>query len=809
MNKLLLLDVFYDGLTNKCGMKFYDLNNKHIVIKFDKTHYLPYCLAKWLTEEESEELDKFHGYKGYTTVKKINLFDDREEEFVKIFAKTPTDIGGKFGLRNIVEYTWEDNIRFHHNYIYDNKLRVGCTYTVKNNKLVRIQQSYPDTEIYKILINSNNKIKEFGKKVIPYLFDEIPIPNFIALDIEVETTNGRMPDIAEAPNRIVSCAFKSNDGSEFVLMLKRDDNIIEHPKIEYFDNEEELIEEIFKTINTYDIVLTFNGDNFDLTYIFNRAKNLLVPKADTIKIKEGWGYASKYEARLKRGIHIDLYNYFSNKSIKGYVYGNKYDRNSLDSISKAILGEKKIEHEENIEEMSYDKLAEYNLKDVDLTLKLIQHNNYQAWKLMILFCRISSLPLSDLLRHEISAWIKSFFYKEHRENNYLIPRKEDIRVRKPSARFTESLTGKNYRGAFVIKPITGIHFDTIVMDYSSLYPSIIKEYNLSYETINCNHPECREKIIGIPYHTCKKRMGILAYTLGFFRDVRINYFKQKAKKDEYYRPIEQALKVFINACYGVFASENFPFYCLPVAESTTAIGWESIQKTIEKCRSMGITVLYGDTDSVFLNKPTMEQIKELSDWAKKELNLELEYEKTYQLLALSHRKKNYVGVQKGSKKIDMKGILGKKRNTPNFIKRKINDLNEILKVITNEYEFKIERKKIVSLVQRTLNEIGKTSTSLDDYAIHITLSKNPKEYTKTTPQHIKVIKDEMEKFKKGDVISYIKTKKGAKLLEKARINDIDIKKYKQLFRSAFEQILDALGIDWIEIEGYKRLDQFW
>jgi len=338
-------------------------------------------------------------------------------------------------------------------------------------------------------------------------------------------------------------------------------------------------------------------------------------------------------------------------------------------------------------------------------------------------------------------------------------------------------------------------------------------------------------------------MGIFAYVVGFFRDIRVKYFKPKSgdkkiseQQRSYYNTIQQALKVFINGSYGVFGSENFPLFCLPVAESTTGIGRYSIKATIEKAEEMNIKVLYGDTDSVFLLNPSKEQLKEISAWSKSELDLDLEEEKTYQFLALSGRKKNYIGIYKDSKNVDMKGLVAKKRNTPKFIKTVFGQLITILKEITNDDEFNKARKQIIEIVRTNQKKIGKPDTfTLEDYAININLQKKIDSYDKVTPQHVKAAKNFMafelnrdlknakseaevkrikkaisDKYQKGSIVTFIKSKgkAGAKVVEIAKLQDIDPKKYQELLKSALEQVLDALGISFEEIKGIKKMDAF-
>jgi DNA polymerase I len=327
--------------------------------------------------------------------------------------------------------------------------------------------------------------------------------------------------------------------------------------------------------------------------------------------------------------------------------------------------------------------------------------------------------------------------------------------------------------------------------------------------------------------------------VGFFRDTRVKYFKPKSsdknltqKQRSYNHTIQQALKVFINASYGVFGSQNFPLFCLPVAESTTGIGQYSIKQTIKKAEDLGVKVLYGDTDSVFLLNPSSSQMKEISDWSKKELDLDLEEEKTYQFLALSKRKKNYVGIYKDTKYVDIKGLVVKKKNTPDFIKKVFSQLIEILKEITNDEEFKRARKKIIEIVRSNLKKIGQDDTfTLEDYAINIGLQKKLNNYIKIIPQHVRAAKAYIEieitkaiankasddkiyaiknMYQKGDSVKFIKSKGafGAKVVEMAKLQDIDSRKYRELLKSALEQVLDALGISFEEIKGIKKMDAF-
>src|SRR5439155_15220401 len=153
----------------------------------------------------------------------------------------------------------------------------------------------------------------------------------------------------------------------------------------------------------------------------------------------------------------------------------------------------------------------------------------------------------------------------------------------------------------------------------------------------------------------------------------------KVGRDEkaLYNVVSQGLKVILNAGYGVMGFETFALYCLPVAEATAALGRYAITKTIDKCHELGINVIYSDTDSLFLENPTGEQIKTVAAWAEKELGVELDLDKTYRYVAFSERKKNYFGVLSDGTP-EIKGLTGKKSMTPEFLKKTFYEALEIL-----------------------------------------------------------------------------------------------------------------------------------
>jgi DNA polymerase I len=223
-------------------------------------------------------------------------------------------------------------------------------------------------------------------------------------------------------------------------------------------------------------------------------------------------------------------------------------------------------------------------------------------------------------------------------------------------------------------------------------------------------------------------------------------------------------------------------------------------------------VFYGDTDSLFLGTPAREKLDELIHWSKKELGMELEVDKNYRYVALSLRKKNYLGVHPDNK-VDIKGLTGKKRHIPEFLKNTFNQLVEILGQVKTPTDFDVARVKIKDLVQDSYSKLRNRKYSLDDLAFNMMIGKSVSSYTKTTPQHVKAAQQLSDKggdIRAGDLVSFVKvtTGSGVKPVQLASIHEIDVEKYNEYIRSTFEQVLDSVGLDYEELTGARKLTSF-
>jgi DNA polymerase, archaea type len=837
-----LVSVTYDGKKQLATLKLYEPQSQKIYFWDDNTGHKPYCLTS-LPPAELEKLSRVTGHTGFDHLETVEKFDpllDKQVTVTKVVAKDPLAIGGRQSgcIRDIIpeDYqkltgieeppkVWESYIRYYQSYIYDNNLAPGMLYKIQQGKLVAVQQKSSEGNVEKILRLFPDVGKEFLESVEKWArLLESPAPEFrrVGLDIEVSSSVAtRVPDPHEAASPVVCVALYGSDQKKQLFVLKRDGIEKGNKKlppdavVKYFDSEKMLLQKVFEALREYPFVLTFNGDDFDLPYLYNRARNHFSFERNQIPIEVGRRVCS-----VSYGVHIDLYKFFFNRSIQIYAFGNKYRDITLNEIGTALLELPKIEFTKPFSELSYTELAEYNLRDSEITLNLTAFNDNLVMKLALAMSRIARMPMEDVTRQGVSRWIRNFLYFEHRQRNFLIPNAEDILAIKGGTSTQAIIKGKKYKGAIVVDPVPGVHFNVAVMDFASLYPSIIKVYNLGYQTLLCNHEECKtNKVPETSHWICTRNKALESLLIGSLRDLRVKWYKSKAKdktlpKDlrSWYNVIPSALKVILNASYGVFGSPAFGLYCPPVAEATAAIGRDVITKTIEKAQSLGIEVLYGDTDSLFLKNPSREQVEIMAEWSKKTMGMELEVEKWYRYAVFSSRKKNYLGILKGGG-VDVKGMTGKKRHIPPYIKKAFYALEDRLEQVQSPSDFEEAKREIKQIIRDRYLRLKQRrwGDTPEELAFHVVLGKPPEAYTKTTPQHVKaalMLKQIGYDMKAGDLISYVKVLKGVKPVQIASNSEIDVDKYVEYLHSTFDQILDALGLDFDEIIGLTKLERF-
>jgi len=833
----LLISATYDIRKNAAILKFYEPVSQRIFLWADKSGHKPYCYSKLSPDEIPTEISERDDVLDIKQVKMLDILHDKPIDVSKILVKDPLAIGGtqtSKSIRNLID-TWESDIKYYESYLYDSSLIVGKYYKIENDAVVPYDLEISDEtklSLKSMLLDKQSDTnlpdtKQFDEHVSQWanlLNQPIPKIKRISLDIEVESEIGRIPDPKIAEKRITAVGFEGSDGLKQVFVLRKSgieegvNELLPGIKIIFYEEtkEKEMILDTLELMKKYPLLITYYVDGFDLPYLYNRASRLGIDR------QKNPLYMMRDSATLTDGVHLDLYRTMSNRAFQIYAFGQKYNDFSLNSVSKGLLGEEKIDYGVELNDLTLYQTANYCQNDARLTYNLTGFNNDLLMNLLIVISRIARMPIDDISRMGVSQWIRSLLYYEHRQNGILIPRRQELDNKSSNVTNEAVIKDKKFRGGLVVEPEEGIHFDVTVMDLASLYPSIIKVKNLSYETVRCSHDACKKNTIPQTNHwVCTKKNGLTSVLIGSLRDLRVNYYKNMAKKDtltveekQLFTVVSQALKVILNASYGVMGAEIFPLYFLPAAEATTATGRHIIMDTIDKCKESGIDVLYGDTDSLFVKKPTSKQVEDIITKAKMDHNVELEIEKEYRYVVLSGRKKNYLGVTKNGK-VDVKGQTGKKSHTPPFIKTLFYELLDVLSEIKTVDEFKRAKNKISDKISECARKVQAKEIPLQDLAFNVMISKAPKDYTKTVPQHIRAAKqlESIREIKKGDIISYIKilNKPGVRPVEMARKSEIDTSKYMEFMESTLDQLTSSMDLDFDTILGKPKqtgLEQF-
>ena len=440
------------------------------------------------------------------------------------------------------------------------------------------------------------------------------------------------------------------------------------------------------------------------------------------------------------------------------------------------------------DEVGRKKLIQYAKRNAQALLEMAQATIDYPMQLSAL----TGLPLDQVMAAAVGFRVDSYLIRQAHLIGELIP------PRNEQPFFT-------YRGAIVLEPETGLHDDIAVLDFASMYPNLMEKYNLSPDTLvkpGDEVPEDSVFIIPEVKHRFRKSPD------GFYRVVLSALIKQRSiikdelekvgEKSTRYRVLrerERAVKVVTNACYGYAGWAGARWYVREVAESATALGRETIKKTLAKAESLGLKIIYGDTDSIFV-KNDREKIGRLAAWAKKELDLDIRSEIEYVRVLFTEAMKRYAGLLPDGS-LDIVG-LEVVRGDWSDIARQVQE--EVLESVLRDRSL----EKAVENVRSTIRRLKGGLVPLSDLAIRKTLTKPIEDYRVNAP-HVEVAKKLLKDgwdLTVGDKVAYVITKGTGKLFEKARpyaqvkIEDVDIDYYlENQVKPAAMRILERFAVD--------------
>ncbi|MBU0471449.1 MAG: DNA polymerase II [Nanoarchaeota archaeon] len=576
------------------------------------------------------------------------------------------------------------------------------------------------------------------------------IPKLKVLSIDIETNRNA--------REIFSISMVTENFEKVIIISDND-----LKKAICVNNEKVLLEKFQEQVIKLDpdIITGWNVIDFDLVKLEEKFKqygmNFKIGRTnDVCKIRQEESFFRDSSTNFQGRIILDGIQLLKLSFVKLKDY-------KLDTAAQEFLGEKKLIGSKNkgseIEDAfknNPQKLADYNLKDSKMVIDILDKTG--VLNLTIQRSLLTGIQL-DRVKGSISAF-DSLYLRDLRKKGYVAP----------SAKFGDR--EERIKGGYVMTSKPGIYDYVIVCDFKSLYPSIIRTFNIDPFTFV---PDCKGKdLIKAPNGACfRKEEGILSNMIQRFWDARDEIKKKKDSTGSY------AIKVVMNSMFGVMANPVFRFHSTDMANAITHFGQHLIKLTTRKIEEMGYEVIYGDTDSVFINLNVNNE-KDAGKIGKKiETNinnffnehitkeygvksyLELEFEKVYRRFLMPKARGSEVGSKKryaglllkdGKEKMDFVGL--------EFVRR---DWTELAKKFQLELLKKIFYKEEVGeYVKNFVDELKKGKH--DNLLIYRkAIRKGLESYTKTTPPHVKAAR--MLKDLKSNIIEYVITINGPEPLE--------------------------------------------
>jgi len=611
----------------------------------------------------------------------------------------------------------------------------------------------------------------------------------LSLDIETYCKGpGRMPDAKVDPIIMVSAA--DEDGAHVFTWQECGGSKI-------YEDEKAMLQAFFEFMDktSPQIVVTYNGDNFDLPYIRKRCEVLAVSHrfANDMKIK---GRGSNNSAEIPGIVHIDLF-----PIVKKTVNLSRY---KLEVVYKEYMGKEKSDID-GAEIWRYwedpclrDELACYSKEDAIATFEIGQ----QFVPLETEMTKIVNQRTFDVSRASSSLLVEMLLMKRCLDNGEIIPNP-------PGSSELSKRYGDTYEGAYVVEPIKGIHNNIFYFDFRSLYPSIIIGHNVDVSTLDCEC--CQENVSPTGHWFCKRDKGFIPQILeGLLKErIRIKSKMKGASGLEHSSLYSQqwALKILANSFSGYLGYPRSRWYSKESAESITAWGRQYINDVIDKAKSWGLEVVYGDTDSLFVRSKTMDKDRALEflEYVNKSLpeSMELEMEGFYKRGVFVTKKKYALIDDDG--KITTKGLEVVRRDWTGIAKK---TQRKVLEMLLEKGDI----KGAIEHVQGVTRSIKENKVPIEDLIIDTQLTMGLSQYKSIGPhvQVAKILKERGEDIKMGTIISFIVLKGSGRIRDRVipasdyKEEKIDTEYYvKNQVIPAVARILKPLGYGEDDLEYQK------
>jgi DNA polymerase I len=428
------------------------------------------------------------------------------------------------------------------------------------------------------------------------------------IDIEVEQTT-RFPE--PESNKIICIALVSSEEEKFWW-------------VDDFKNEKEMLNDFWTyVLPKYSLLLGWNFLEFDFSFLITRSRLN--------------GLTTPYWRFVQAGDVLFMFREVMT------MYSEPQASYSLEYVAEKYLDVRKLEKPKDWKDR--EAVKQYCMMDARLAKMIDEKLGLSMLYDSIAIVANTLFEDTQSFSRVVDFMILRYSFNEDFSKRYVHRCSE----------WTEEVRDV-YTGAFVMTPVSGIHKNVAYIDLKALYPSIILNYNVSFDTIDFKD-DC--PFVIFPGNGLKIRKdieGVLPKMIKNVLELRAKYKNERKK----YRPESSEYAVFDalqNACkflsctfYGVFGAKFFRAYDRRISEGITLTGQKIIKTIIGWIEDRGKKVIYADTDSVFYYAGSVEEalrdVEELNTFLQKEFGKEIEIklEKFFEkIVFLREKKKKYFG----------------------------------------------------------------------------------------------------------------------------------------------------------------------
>ncbi|WLH53829.1 DNA polymerase II [Pseudomonas tolaasii] len=549
-------------------------------------------------------------------------------------------------------------------------------------------------------------------------------------------------------------------------------------KLDYCDTRAQLLERLNEWLATHDpdAIIGWNVVQFDLRVLHEHAQRLNVPlmlgRGDEPMAWREHGSRNHYFAAAAGRLIID-----GIEALRSATWS--FESFSLENVAQTLLGEGKdistpYQRMDEINRMfAEDKpaLARYNLKDCELVTRIFEKT--ELLKFLLERASVTGLPV-DRSGGSVAAFTHLYMPLMHRQG-FVAPNLGD---KPPQAS----------PGGFVMDSRPGLYESVLVLDYKSLYPSIIRSFLIDPVGLieGLKHPDDSASVEGFRGARFSRTRHCLPSIV-----TRVSEGREAAKR-EHNAPLSQALKIIMNAFYGVLGSSGCRFFDTRLASSITMRGHQIMRQTRELVEAQGYEVIYGDTDSTFVwlgsahsgedaSRIGRALVQHVNDWWRAHLHnafglqsaLELQYETHFSRFLMPTIR----GAEEGSKK-RYAGLVVRDDGSEDMVYKGLETVRSDWSPLARQFQQELYRRifhrqphqdYIRDYVRRTL------SGELDDLLIYRKrLRRRLDDYERNVPPHVRAARladdynDRLgrpRQYQRGGWISYVISVNGPEPLE--------------------------------------------